>query len=90
MNGVNEGGRGCERVRFSPFFPPSASPRWYAGEVTAVVTGVAGHEVLWRVVYEDDDEEDLSRGELEGSLVAAVDAKDEDGPQEVKRVKLEA
>jgi len=76
-----------------PFYAgadPSAPPRWYLGEVTAVVTEVAGHEVLWRVVYEDKDEEDLTRDELEGSLQEPVYTKEEDGPLEVKRVKREA
>ena len=72
-----------------PSQPPDAPPRLYLGEVTAVYTGVAGHGTVWHVVYEDGDEEDLSRRELQKYLLDPVYPKEEDGPLEVKRVKLE-
>ena len=69
--------------------PPPAPPRLYPGKVTSVRTGVPGHGTLWHVVFEDGDEEELSRGELEEALLEAVYIKEEDGPLEVKRVKRE-
>ena len=82
-------GRKVMRPFLDPSRPASAAPRWYLGEVTAVHTGVKGYGTVWHVVYEDGDEEDLSREELLGSLLEAVNVKEEDGPLEVKRVKLE-
>ena len=73
-----------------PTLPPEAPPRLYLGEVTAVHTGVRGHGTVWHVVYEDGDEEDLSREELVAALLDPVHPKEEDGPLEVKRVKREA
>ena len=82
-------GRRVQSAFHDPDAPPSAPPRLYPGKVTAVRTGVPGHGTLWRVVYEDGDEEELSRGELEEALLRAVYIKEEDGPLEVKRVKRE-
>ena len=82
-------GRSVLRLFQDPAAPPHAPPRPYFGKVTAVRAGVRRHGTVWHVVYDDDDEEDLSRGELEEALLAAVDLKEEDGPLEVKRVKRE-
>ena len=82
-------GRKVMRPFQDPKQPPCAEPRWYLGEVTAVHTGVEGHGTVWHVVYEDGDEEELSRREMEAALVAAVYPKEEDGPLDVKRVKRE-
>ena len=83
-------GRQVTRLFHDPAAPPSAPPRPYIGEVMAVRTGVPRHGTVWRVVYEDEDEEELSWGELEGALQGPVYVKEEDGPLEVKRVKREA
>ena len=82
-------GRKVQSAFHDPDAPPSAPPRLYPGKVTAVRAGVPSHGTLWRVVYEDGDEEELSRGELQEALLEAVYIKEEDGPLEVKRVKRE-
>ena len=68
---------------------PSGPARSCVGKVISVQMGVPGHGTLWRVVYEDEDEEELSRGELQEALLEPVYIKEEDGPLEVKRVKRE-